>query len=77
MALRLVRAGNHGRHEQRFLDEGRIYVTHQGPEGPDKGADIPPPRPGSDEFSTSHACTCRSSPATARWIAPPSTSSSA
>jgi restriction system protein len=27
MALWLVRAGRHGEYEQRFLDEGRIYLT--------------------------------------------------
>jgi restriction system protein len=27
MALWLVRTGKHGEHEQRFLDEGRIYLT--------------------------------------------------
>ena len=26
MTLWLIRAGSHGEHEQKFLDEGRVYV---------------------------------------------------
>src|SRR4051794_26643374 len=33
MSLWLVRAGKHGEHEQRFLDEGRIYLTWHELEG--------------------------------------------
>lgn len=30
MALWLIRAGRHGEHEQRFLDESRVYITWHG-----------------------------------------------
>src|SRR4051812_22539424 len=30
MALWLIRAGRHGEHERRFLDESRVYVTWTG-----------------------------------------------
>ena len=30
MALWLVRAGRHGEHEQRFLEENRVYLTWSG-----------------------------------------------
>ena len=30
MALWLIRAGSRGEHEQKFLDEGRVYVAWDG-----------------------------------------------
>ena len=30
MALWLVRAGSHGEHEQKFLDDNRVYLTWDG-----------------------------------------------
>ena len=30
MTLWLIRAGSHGEHEQKFLDEGRVYVCWDG-----------------------------------------------
>jgi len=30
MTLRLIRAGSRGEHEQKFLDEGRVYVAWEG-----------------------------------------------
>jgi restriction system protein len=30
MTLWLIRAGSRGEHEQKFLDEGRMYVTWEG-----------------------------------------------
>ncbi|MEI6617017.1 MAG: hypothetical protein WCL59_10640 [Cyanobium sp. ELA507] len=30
MTLWLIRAGSRGQHEQKFLDEGRVYVAWEG-----------------------------------------------
>lgn len=30
MPIWLVRAGSHGEHEQKFVQEGRIYLTWEG-----------------------------------------------